>query len=196
MSDWLCALCLTRPARKRPRYARDGPPATSPRTWCCGSTGRTRERASWAARWPDTPGACSARSARGRPIPGWWKPSETGRRGCPSSRYRAWTSGAPGWEQRTVSADLNEVLWQRLGLARFMLRKAPVGVELVRDDLPAEPGRQRVRITAKASTPVVTVTGSPAELTLWTLGRTAAAQVRLDGNETAIEKLAAPGWRH
>jgi len=104
--------------------------------------------------------------------------------------------GAPGWEQRTVSADLNEVLWQRLGLARFMLRKAPVGVELVRDDLPAEPGRQRVRITAKASTPVVTVTGSPAELTLWTLGRTAAAQVRLDGNETAIEKLAAPGWRH
>ena len=105
--------------------------------------------------------------------------------------------GAPGWEQRTVSADLTEVLWQRLSMARFLLRKAPVGIELVRDDRPAaDPGPQRVRITAKASTPVVTVTGSPAELTLWVLGRTVAAQVRLDGNETAIERLNAPGWRH
>ena len=69
-------------------------------------------------------------------------------------------------------------------------------MELVRDDLPADPGPQRVRITAKASTPVVTVTGSPAELTLWALGRTSAAQVRLEGSETAIEKLADPGWRH
>jgi uncharacterized protein (TIGR03085 family) len=103
--------------------------------------------------------------------------------------------GAPGWAPRTISPELTEVLWHRLGLARFMLRKAPVGIELVRDDLPADPGPQRVRITAKASTPVVTVTGSPAELTLWAMGRTSAAQVRLEGNETAIEKLTAPAWR-
>ena len=104
--------------------------------------------------------------------------------------------GAPGWEHRDVSTDLTEALWQRLRLAKFLLRKAPVGVELVRDDLPADPGPRRVRITAKASTPVVTVTGSPAELTLWALGRTSAAQVRLEGSETAIDKLADSGWRH
>jgi uncharacterized protein (TIGR03085 family) len=103
---------------------------------------------------------------------------------------------APDWAQRDISAELTEALWQRLGAARFMLRKAPVGIELVRDDLPAEPGPQRVRITAKASAPVVTVTGNPAELTMWVLGRTSAAQVRLEGGEAAIERLAAPGWRH
>jgi uncharacterized protein (TIGR03085 family) len=103
--------------------------------------------------------------------------------------------GAPGWEPRTLSPELAEALWQRLGLARFMLRKAPVGIELVRDDLPADAGSQRVRITAKASTPVVTVTGGPAELTMWAMGRTSAAQVKLEGNETAIGKLAAPAWR-
>jgi len=104
--------------------------------------------------------------------------------------------GAPGWEQRKIAADLTEMLWHRLSLARFMLRKAPVGIELVRDDLPpGDASPQPVRITAKASTPVVTVTGSPAELTLWTMGRTSAAQVRLDGSESAIEKLTAPGWR-
>jgi uncharacterized protein (TIGR03085 family) len=104
--------------------------------------------------------------------------------------------GTPGWKHRDVGADLAETLWQRLRIAKFMLRKAPVGVELVRDDLATDPGPQRVRITAKASTPVVTVTGSPPELTLWALGRTAAAQVRLEGSETAIARLTGPGWRH
>jgi uncharacterized protein (TIGR03085 family) len=104
--------------------------------------------------------------------------------------------GTPGWAERAVSADLAEALWQRLSRARFVLRRAPVGIELVRADLPPDPGPRRVRITAKASTPVVTVTGSAPELTLWALGRTSAAQVRLEGSESAIEKLAAPGWRH
>ncbi len=104
--------------------------------------------------------------------------------------------GAPGWAPRKVAPELTEALWQRLGLARFLLRKAPVGIELVRDDLPADPGPQRVRITAKASAPVVTVTGSPAELTLWAMGRTSAAQVKLEGGETAVAKLSEPAWRH
>jgi uncharacterized protein (TIGR03085 family) len=103
---------------------------------------------------------------------------------------------APGWEPRKVAPELTEALWQRLGLARFLLRKAPVGIELVRDDLGADPGPQRVRITAKASTPVVTVTGSPVELTLWAMGRTSAARVRLEGGETAVAKLAESAWRH
>jgi uncharacterized protein (TIGR03085 family) len=105
----------------------------------------------------------------------------------------------PGWEPRKLDQELTEVLWRRLGLAKFVLRKAPVGVELARDDEP-EPavaggrGGPRVRITAKARTPVVTVTGSPAELTMWALGRTTAARVRLDGAEADVAALAAARW--
>jgi uncharacterized protein (TIGR03085 family) len=103
----------------------------------------------------------------------------------------------PGWEPRKIDPGLTEALWLRLRMARFVLRKAPVGVELARDDQPepARPGGARVRITAKARTPVVTVTGTPAELTLWTLGRTAAARVRLDGSEDAIAALSGARWR-
>jgi uncharacterized protein (TIGR03085 family) len=101
-----------------------------------------------------------------------------------------------GWEPRELSSSVMEALWQRLPMAKFLLRKAPVGVELVRDDLPANPGGQRVRITAKARTPVVTVAGSPAELTLWALGRTGAARVRFEGGEPDVRKLADARWRH
>jgi uncharacterized protein (TIGR03085 family) len=105
----------------------------------------------------------------------------------------------PGWEPREIGPGLADLLWQRLGMARFLLRKAPVGVELARDDKPEpEPGRMggpRVRITAKARTPVVTVTGTPPELTMWALGRTAAARVRLDGSEADVSALGAARWR-
>jgi uncharacterized protein (TIGR03085 family) len=102
----------------------------------------------------------------------------------------------PGWEPRKIDPGLTEVLWLRLRMARFVLRKAPVGVEFARDDQaePARPGGPRVRITAKARTPVVTVTGPPAELTLWVAGRTAAARVRLDGGEEAIAALSGARW--
>jgi uncharacterized protein (TIGR03085 family) len=103
--------------------------------------------------------------------------------------------GAPGWAERKISPALSEALWQQLHNARFHLRHAPVGVEFARDDVSADPGEERVRITAKARTPVVTVIGSPAELTLWALGRTGAAQVRLDGTGAAIERLADRRWR-
>ncbi len=126
----------------------------------------------------------------------------------------------PDWEPRKLDPGLTEALWHRLAMARFILRKAPVGVELARDDLPEPaspgggpgdptpggpaaagpaagrtPGSSRVRITAKARTPVVTVTGPPAELTMWAFGRTAAARVRLDGSEAAIQALTASRWR-
>jgi uncharacterized protein (TIGR03085 family) len=93
----------------------------------------------------------------------------------------------PAWQPRDISTDLADNLWRRLRLARLMLRGAPVGVELVRADAGERPGR--VRITAKARAPVVTVTGGPAELTLWTMGRSGAADVRLDGSETDIAAL-------
>jgi uncharacterized protein (TIGR03085 family) len=103
----------------------------------------------------------------------------------------------PGWEPRKIDQALSEALWHRLGMARFLLRKAPVGVELARDDEPAPTGSgaPRVRITAKARTPVVTVIGAPAELTMWALGRTEAALVRLDGSEAAVSAIKSASWQ-
>jgi uncharacterized protein (TIGR03085 family) len=51
------------------------------------------------------------------------------------------------------------------------------------------------RMTIKNGTPVVTVVGHPGELVLWALGRTAAAQVRLDGAETSVRLLTDTRWR-
>jgi uncharacterized protein (TIGR03085 family) len=105
---------------------------------------------------------------------------------------------APDWEPRELSSGESGMLWQRLRMARFMLRRAPVGVELARDDSDtggASANGRAYRITAKNATPAVTVIGSPAELTLWVLGRTSAARVRLDGTQTAVSKLAEANWR-
>jgi uncharacterized protein (TIGR03085 family) len=101
----------------------------------------------------------------------------------------------PDWKPRELSPDLADVLWARLGMARLMMRKAPVGVELVRAD-ESPNGNGRVRITAKVRTPVVTVTGTPAELTMWVMGRADAADVRLDGSDSDVAALRDPGWRH
>jgi uncharacterized protein (TIGR03085 family) len=99
----------------------------------------------------------------------------------------------PHWEPREIEPRLSEQLWNQLGMAKLLLRKAPVGVELVRED--AEPGDgRRVRRTAKARTPVVTVTGTPAELTLWAMGRKGAARVRLDGSDADVAALEAASW--
>lgn len=98
--------------------------------------------------------------------------------------------GTPGWEPRELSRGEADMLWRRLRLARFMLRKAPVGVELARDDTGDGAGDgPAYRITAKNATPVVTVVGTPAELTMWVMGRRTAARVRLDGTEAAVSKL-------
>jgi uncharacterized protein (TIGR03085 family) len=111
----------------------------------------------------------------------------------------------PDWQSRKVDAELADVLWDRLSMARLMLRKAPVGVELARADAGrASPGgagpgaggrRGRVRITAKARTPVVTVTGDPVELTLWTMGRTSVAGVQLEGADADVAALRSDHWR-
>src|ERR1700730_18256844 len=105
---------------------------------------------------------------------------------------------APDWEPRELSRGQSSMLWQRLRSARFMLRKAPVGVELARDDIGRDGGRTDAlayRITAKNATPAVTVIGSPAELTMWVMGRTTAARVRMDGPQPAVSKLAEASWR-
>ena len=104
---------------------------------------------------------------------------------------------ADGWEPRALANGESDMLWGRLRMARFMLRKAPVGVELARDDVgPAtdNPDGVPYRITARNATPAVTVVGSPAELTLWVMGRRAAARVRMDGIQAAVTKLAEANW--
>jgi uncharacterized protein (TIGR03085 family) len=104
---------------------------------------------------------------------------------------------ADGWEPRALGSGESDLLWGRLRMARFMLRKAPVGVELARDDVgPAtdNPDGIPYRITARNATPAVTVVGNPAELTLWVMGRRAAARVRMDGIQAAVTKLAEANW--
>ena len=97
--------------------------------------------------------------------------------------------GADGWQPRGLKDGLTDALWQRLQRSKLLFRRSPVGVELARDDLSADSGERQVRMTARARTPVVTVTGHPAELMMWALGRTSAAQVRLDGNADAVRQL-------
>jgi len=94
--------------------------------------------------------------------------------------------GAPGWTERELAPALSDLLWKRLKGARLFLRRAPTGVVLARKD-------SDERITAKNATPSVTVTGTPAELTMWSMGRTSAANVTLDGSDEAIARLVA--WR-
>jgi uncharacterized protein (TIGR03085 family) len=108
----------------------------------------------------------------------------------------------PGFQPRAISGEVADLLWDRLPLARLMLRRAPVGVELIRadaaratSDAPGHGGNGRVRITAKARTPMVTVSGDPAELTLWVMGRTSAARVQLAGNDSDVAALQATSWR-
>jgi uncharacterized protein (TIGR03085 family) len=108
----------------------------------------------------------------------------------------------PDFQPRPISAELADLLWDRLPLARLMLRRAPVGVELIRSDAASavadasnQSGNGRVRITAKARTPLVTVSGEPGELTLWVMGRTSAARVQLDGNDNDVAALQATSWR-
>jgi uncharacterized protein (TIGR03085 family) len=100
-----------------------------------------------------------------------------------------------GWEPRDLSRGESDALWRRLRVAKMLLRKSPVGVELARDDESPDGATDRIfRFTAKNATPVVTVIGSPAELTMWALGRTSAANVRFDGTTAAVSKLTAANW--
>jgi uncharacterized protein (TIGR03085 family) len=93
-----------------------------------------------------------------------------------------------GWTERPVTAGLEDALWKRLKGARLFLRSAPTGIVLAREG----DGKLDL-IVAKNTVPSVTVTGSPAELTMWSMGRVSAAHVTLDGPDEAVAKLDA--WR-
>ena len=96
--------------------------------------------------------------------------------------------GAEGWTERELPDGLSDALWKRLKGARLFVRSAPTGIVFVRAGASGVPP-----VIAKNTTPSVTVTGAPAELMLWTMGRVRAAHVTFDGPEEAVAKLAA--WR-
>ena len=103
-----------------------------------------------------------------------------------------------GGPERPLGDELSEVLWKRLKAARLFLRGAPAGVVLAREVmLPGDEGGKLDLIVAKPATrpagASVTVTGPPAELTLWSMGRVRAARVTLDGPDEAI--AAVQKWR-
>ncbi|MGI5370633.1 TIGR03085 family metal-binding protein [Streptomyces iakyrus] len=88
----------------------------------------------------------------------------------------------PDWSPRDLDPVFQDALWSRLErTARLMGRGAPTGLVLRRPD-----GQTAV---AHRGTPVVTVTGEPSELVLFSYGRQSAAKVDLDGDENAIAKL-------
>jgi uncharacterized protein (TIGR03085 family) len=101
----------------------------------------------------------------------------------------------PDWEPRDLGAGLIKLIWGHLSRARLMLRKVPVGIEFARDDEPDQAeGQPVVRLTVRPRTPVVTVIGAPAELMMWTFGRTGAARVRLEGAQADVAALQQARW--
>ncbi|MEO5878166.1 MAG: TIGR03085 family metal-binding protein [Streptosporangiaceae bacterium] len=92
----------------------------------------------------------------------------------------------PDWEPRTLTPALEDLLWQRLGAARLMLRKLAVGVSLVAPD-----GRRRTVTKGSGS---VSVHGPASELALWVAGRTDVARVRLEGEPAAVRTLTESNW--
>ena len=93
-----------------------------------------------------------------------------------------------GWTERGLDPGLEDLLWRRLKGARLMLRSAPAGIVLAREDA----GRLDL-LVAKTAAPSVTVTGTPAELTMWSMGRVRAAHVTVDGPDEAVASVTA--WR-
>jgi uncharacterized protein (TIGR03085 family) len=86
------------------------------------------------------------------------------------------------WTPREIDPVFADTLWKRLETAaRIYGRKSPVGLVLRRAN-----GQTAV---ARKGTPVVTVTGEPAELLLFASGRQDVARVELEGDKDAISKV-------
>jgi uncharacterized protein (TIGR03085 family) len=92
----------------------------------------------------------------------------------------------PGWTPRELPAAVHDLLWRRLGSARFIMRKVQAEVTLVRPD-----GQTR-RVSKGAKR--VRVHGPVSELVLWVHGRTDVAQVRFTGEADAVDALRGGNW--
>lgn len=97
----------------------------------------------------------------------------------------------PGWTPRPLPLWAQNQLWRRLtGYARLALRRAPVGVQLVRTDT-AESTIETRRRERDQSGRQVMVYGNPAELALFTFRRPGVGRVRLAGAPDDLEALRA-----
>ncbi|WP_324783688.1 TIGR03085 family metal-binding protein [Streptomyces sp. H51] len=90
----------------------------------------------------------------------------------------------PEWTPRELDSVFQDALWSRLERsARLLGRGIPTGLVLRRPN-----GQTTV---AHRGTPVVTVTGEPSELLLFSYGRQSVAKVEVEGDQEAIAKLGA-----
>ncbi|MFD1657356.1 TIGR03085 family metal-binding protein [Streptomyces caeni] len=88
----------------------------------------------------------------------------------------------PDWTPRELDPVFQDALWSRLErTARLVSRGAPTGLVLRRPD-----GQTAI---AHRGTPVVTVTGEPSELLMFTMGRQRVADVQLEGDKDAVAKM-------
>ncbi|HEX5569528.1 MAG TPA: TIGR03085 family metal-binding protein [Streptomyces sp.] len=87
----------------------------------------------------------------------------------------------PDWTPRELDPVFADALWRRLeSTARLYGRRSPVGLVLRRPN-----GQVAV---AHKGTPVVTVTGEPAELLLFASGRQRVARVEVEGDQEAVAR--------
>ncbi|CAG7633006.1 TIGR03085 family metal-binding protein [Actinacidiphila bryophytorum] len=85
----------------------------------------------------------------------------------------------PEWTPREIDPVFADALWSRLErAARLLGRRSPVGLVLRRPD-----GQT---VVAHRGSPVVTVTGEPAELALYAFGRQSSADVVTEGDKAAV----------
>lgn len=89
----------------------------------------------------------------------------------------------PAWQPRTLPPHVEDALWAAAGHAgKGLVLRAPVGVVAARADT-----GERTRLRP-GSTDVV-VRGRPSEVALFLFGRTAVADVELDGADADVARL-------
>jgi uncharacterized protein (TIGR03085 family) len=84
-----------------------------------------------------------------------------------------------GWEPRTVSPELADALWARVGPGG-MAKKVGATIEI------ASPGRADKQ---SGTGPRLTVSGDPGELTMFGAGRQGAARVEITGDAALADQL-------
>lgn len=88
----------------------------------------------------------------------------------------------PDWTPRELDPVFSDALWRRLeSTAKVYGRKSPAGLVLRRPN-----GQTTV---ARKGTPVVTATGEPSELLLFTAGRQEAARLEVEGDKEAVARV-------
>jgi uncharacterized protein (TIGR03085 family) len=85
------------------------------------------------------------------------------------------------WEPRTISRELADALWERVGPGG-MAKKVPATIVIT------SPGRADKE---RGSGPRITVAGEPGELTMFGAGRQAAARVEISGDAGLVAQLRA-----